>query len=458
MKLKRIILTFSVSILFAAAAEQKPNIIMIFADDMGYGDAGCYGYDNLVPTPNVDRLAREGVRFTQGYVTASACGPSRYGLLTGMYQQKYGVQWNQDTWSDLKNGKTETLTDNRIPKGHLMINQTLSRGGYVTGMVGKSNMPCYPKTTFDEYQSVMAFGGQYFPDETGHYAGVDEPVARGGHKRILWGPERPGDEYLTDRLGRQACEFIDHHKDEPFFFYLAFNAPHSPMQAKTSLKPQVAHLKTEATRMYGAMLISMDENIGKVLAKLDELGLAENTIVAFVSDNGATFAYNVDWPEDWPREMLGSVGPLRGNKGSNYEGGNRVPYIIRWPQKLDGGQVYDKAVSTLDLYPTFCTAAHAEIPAETHLDGVDLMPFLKGKKTGLPHQTLYWYHDDSGAVVDGDWKLLVWQDQQWLFNLKDDIGEQNDLAKQNPELVQRLMKKYKAFSDSLPDPLNPGTR
>lgn len=454
MKKNTFILTALSALTLSVSAARKPNVIMIFADDMGYGDAGCYNAGNLVPTPHIDRLAAEGIRCTQGYATASVCGPSRYGLLTGMYQQKFGVQWNSDTWSDLKNGKVETLTDNRLPSGQLMVNQTLSKAGYVTGMAGKSNMPCYPKTTFDESHSVMAFGGQYFPDETGHYAGVDEDVARGGHKRILWGPERPDDEYLTDRLGRQACEFIDRHQNEPFFFYLAFNAPHSPMQAKTCLKPQVAHLKTEATKMYGAMLISMDENIGKVLNKLDELGLTENTLVIFASDNGATFAYNVDWPEEWPRELMGSVGPLRGHKGSNYEGGNRIPYIVRWPGQLEAGKVYDKAVSTLDVYPTFCAATGTEVPSGTHLDGVNLLPFLTGEQTGLPHQTLHWYHDDSGAVVDGDWKLLVWKDQFWLYNLADDIGEQNDLAKTNPEKVQALMKKYKAFKADLPPALN----
>ncbi|MDZ8118430.1 sulfatase-like hydrolase/transferase [Pontiella agarivorans] len=431
---------------------------MILADDMGYGDARCYGYDNLVPTPNIDRIAKEGVRFTQGYVSASACGPSRFGLLTGMYQQKFGIQWNQDTWDDLKNGVEETLENNRIPEGQLLINQALSRAGYVTGMSGKYNLPGYPETTFDEYKWIMHFGGQYFPDENGHYAGVDESVARGGHKRILWGPEREGDIYLTDRLGDHAVGFIERHKDKPFFYYLAFNAPHSPMQAKTSLKPQVAHLKTEATKMYGAMLLSMDENIGKVLDKLDELGLTENTLVAFASDNGATFAYNVDWPENWPKELLGSVGPLRGNKGSNYEGGNRIPYLIRWPGKLPAGQVYDHAVSTLDLYPTFCAAGNADIPSSAHLDGTNLLPFLKGEKTGRPHETLYWYHDNSGCVVQGDYKLLVWQDKHWLYNLTEDLGEQHDLAKAKPEIVERLMRKYRSFVDPLPPPLNPAKR
>jgi len=448
----------SVFLLATSVFAEKPNIIMIYADDMGYGDAGCYGDTNLVPTPHIDRLAGEGVRFTDGYVTAPVCGPSRYGLLTGAYQQRFGVQWNPDCAGDLKNGKVETLDDNRIPPIQRLINQTLSSAGYVTGLIGKSNMPCYPKTTFDESMSVMHFGGEYWPNEDGSYNGVDEPKAVGGHKRILWGPERPGDEYLTDRLGRQSVEFIERHRDQPFFLYLAFNAPHSPMQAKKVHLEQVSHLKTEALRMYGAMLLSMDENVGKVLEALDDLELTENTLVAFVSDNGPTFAYNVLWPEDWPREIMGSAGPLNGYKGQNWEGGIRVPFILRWPGHLQAGQVYEKPVSTLDLYPTFCAAAEAEIPTETRLDGVNLLPHLSGEKEAAPHETLFWYADDRGAVRKGDWKLHVTPEGKHLFDLKSDIGESTDLIQSQPEIAADLLEEYEAFVGALPPVLNAKAR
>lgn len=442
----------------ASHAATKPHIVMIYADDMGYGDAGCYGGTNLVPTPHIDRLAAEGVRFTDGYVTAPVCGPSRYGLLTGAYQQRFGVQWNPDTAADLKNGKVETLTDNRIPTGQKLVNQSLSGAGYVTGMFGKSNMPCYPQTTFDESHSVMHFGGEYWPNADGHYSGVDEPKAIGGHKRILWGPEHEGDEYLTDRLGRQSVEFIARHKAQPFFLYLAFNAPHSPMQAKKAHLEAVAHLKTEALRMYGAMLISMDENVGKVLKALDEHGLADNTLVAFASDNGPTFAYNVDWPEEWPRELMGSTGPLNGYKGQNWEGGIRVPFILRWPARLEAGSVYRKPVSTLDLYPTFCAAAGATVPGTTRLDGVDLLPFLVGTKDGEPHESLHWYADGKGAIRHGKWKLHLDGDARMLYDLDADIGEQSDLSEQQPEIVAKLLKEHQSFVAQLPPVLNPAGR
>ncbi len=443
-----------------ATAADRPNIVLIYADDMGYGDAACYGDTNLVPMPNVDRLAAEGVRMTDGYVTASVCGPSRYGLLTGVYQQKLGVRWNQDAWSILRDRAPETLEDNRIPASQPLMNQTLARAGYRTALFGKSNMPCYPQTTFDEAYSVMAFGGQYFPDEHGVYAGVDAPKAVGGHKRILWGPERPDDEYLTDRLGRQTVEFIERESatDRPFFAYLAFNAPHSPMQAKTSHRDAVAHLETEATRMYAAMLLSMDENIGRVLDALDRLGLADNTLVAFASDNGPTFAYSVLWPEDWPREVLGSAGPLRGYKGQQYEGGIRVPFVLRWPGKIAAGSVYREPVSTLDLYPTFLAAAGAKVGPQTQLDGVDLLPFLSGQTAGAPHEQLYWMAEGRGAIRQGDWKLHVGGAENGLYNLREDVGETADRAAEHPERVAEMTRAFRAFADAMPPVLNPGAR
>ncbi|MEM6551126.1 MAG: sulfatase-like hydrolase/transferase [Planctomycetota bacterium] len=438
-----------------ATSAERPNIVLIFVDDMGYGCAGSYGDTNLVPMPNVDRLAAEGVRFTDGYVTAPGCGPSRYGLLLGAYQQRFGVQHNRDTWNTIPRFPNETLDNNRIPATHLMINQALSLGGYATAMVGKSNMPCYPQSTFDETWSPMTFGGDYFPDEHGNYGGVSDPNHSRGFKRILWGPERPGDEYLTDRLGRQAVSFIERNAHQPFFLYLAFNAPHSPMQAKAAYKPRVAHLKTEATRLYGAMMISMDENVGRVIDALERMGIDDNTIVAFSSDNGPSFAYRVEWPEDWPRELLGSAGPLRAHKGSFYEGGIRVPYTLRWPAKLKPGQVFADPVSTMDLYPTFTAAAGIDPPETTKLDGVNLLPYLRGEKTGLADRTLYWWWYDQGSMRRGPWKMVPYGKQRELFNLKDDIGETTDLSKQHPEVFNAMTRDYDAFRASMPPVLFP---
>lgn len=430
---------------------KKPNIILIYADDMGYGDPGCYG-GTLIPTPNIDRLAREGVRFSNGYVTSPVCGPSRYGLLSGAYQQRFGIQWNQDAYATIPG------VDERIPQSQNTIDQTLSKAGYVTGIVGKWNLENYPRTSFDESMSVMHFGGDYWPDSTGHYAGVNEEKARSDFKCVLWGPEREGDEYLTDRLGRQSVEFIKRNKVKPFFLYLAFNAPHSPMQAKKSHLKDVQHIQTEAYRLYAAMAISMDENIGKVLNVLDELGIRENTLVAFASDNGPTYAYNVKWPQDWPKELLGSTGPLSGHKGQLYEGGIRVPYIISWPEKLEQGIVYDHPVSTLDFYPTFCAAASKKISEETVIDGVNLLPYLTGEKSKQPHDILYWYHNEFGAVRAGKWKLYVNKNDVKLFNLEKDIAETNDLSQKYPEIKNHLYDQLDAFKKQMPPAINQAAR
>ncbi len=443
----------------AARADNRPNVVLIYADDMGYGDAGCYGDTNLVPTPHIDRLAAGGVRFTSGYVTAPICGPSRYGLLMGAYPQRIGVQNNWDTFGNLGSGDTgETPENNRLGE-HRLVNQALSAAGYRSGLVGKYNLPGYPRTSFDESHSVMFFAGDYFPDHTGFYDGVGRQTD-GSNKEIYWGPLRKGDEYLTDRLGRQSVEFIERETeaDNPFFLYLAFNAPHSPMQAKIVHRGVVKHLKTEATKMYGAMLYSMDENIGLVLDALDRLGIADNTIVVFASDNGPSFAYNVEWPEDWPRELMGSAGPLRGHKGQYYEGGIRVPFIMRWPDRLKAGSTYDRAVSTLDLYPTFCAAAGAPIPDNTRLDGVNLLPYLSGEKAGDPHEVLYWSNAGRGAVRRGDWKLYAGQPggKPQLYNLADDLAETRNLAAKHPDVLAELHQAYRGFVESHPPQLYKG--
>jgi arylsulfatase A-like enzyme len=433
-------------------ASDKPNIVLIFVDDMGYGDPGCYG-GTLVPTPNIDRLAKDGILCTNGYVTAPVCAPSRYGLLAGAYQQRFGVQWNNDTFEGAR-GAIDI-----IPDDHLTIDQTLQNAGYVTGMAGKWNLEDYPHTTFDEAYSVIHFGANYYPDATGHYEGVDEPLPKSGFRRFLWGPEREGDEYLTDRIGRQTVAFIEEHKEEPFFFYLAFNAVHSPFMAKKALRDAVDHIDSEVLQYYAAMIISMDENIGMVIDALEQHGLRENTLIVFASDNGPATgetlkrAWPDDWPRDWPSEIIGSAGPLSGRKGQFREGGIRIPYIISWPARLEKAKVYERPVSTLDLYPTFCEAAGASVPESTKLDGVSLLPYLTGDQTNDPHDRLYWFSRERGAMRKGDWKLLVKENTYQLFNLREDIAEAFDMAGRRPELLEELKTDFKKFVGQMPPPL-----
>jgi len=417
---------------------------MIYVDDMGYGDPGCYGGRDI-PTPNIDRLAAGGVRFTDGYVTAPVCGPSRMGLLTGAYQQRFGCYWNDDLWA--KYGLD-------LPESQKLMPQALSAAGYKTGHVGKWNITSDARPYVDEAFAVMIWKGAYYPNEEGVYLGVDGPdfqVESHG-----WGPPRPDAEYLTDRLTRHAVDFLERHAAEPFFLYLAYNAPHTPLQADKKYEAEFRHVEHEPNRLYAAMVASLDENVGRVLDKLRDAGLEENTIVALVSDNGPARGSNYlkGWRDDWPKEtLLGSAGPLSGHKAQCQEGGIRVPFVLRWPARLEAGRIYTRPVSTLDLYPTFCAAAGAKIAESTQLDGVDLLPYLTGEKTGDPHDMLFWKPYAGGAVRHKQWKLLI---ESWgkgrvrLFDLENDLGETNDLADAEPELTERLHQAWLDWSRPFP--------
>ena len=423
------------------AAERRPNLVLIFADDLGYGDLGCYG-GTLVPTPALDSLARDGVRCTDGYVTAPVCAPSRCGLLAGAYNQRFGIQWNDDRA--------------RYTFGaHKLLPQTLKAAGYVTGHIGKWNVPADAKACFDEVHDLIDWEADYLPDEQGHYCGVDSATERASSKRQgLWGADRPGEEYLTDRLGRHAVEFVERHQrgDRPFFLYLAFNAVHTPFHAKRQVAARYAHL-APPLNFYAAMLAALDENVGRVLA-----ALPANTLVVFASDNGPAKMPVAVWPDGWPKDVLaGSAGPLSGHKAKLREGGIREPFLLRWPGRLRAGGVYRQPVSTMDVYATFCAAAGASVPAETRLEGVNLLPHLSGGRTDPPHDLLFWRFDDEGAVRSGDWKLLLsrWQPRVQLFNLADDIAEAHDLAAERPEIVKRLHEAWLAWSAKLPPRANP---
>lgn len=436
-----LLLTPQAALRSAGASAKKPSIVMIFADDLGYGDPGCYG-GTLVPTPAIDSLARDGVRCTDGYVTAPVCAPSRCGLMTGSYNQRFGMQWNDDRRK-------------YSVGGHKLLPQALRAAGYLTGHIGKWNMPVDPRECFDEIYDLIDWEADYFPDRTGHYHGVDsETEFASGKVQGVWGPEQPGDEYLTDRIGRHAVEFVQKHKggDKPFFLYLAFNAVHSPFHAKKELQSRFGTL-TPPLDYYAAMVASMDENIGRVLAVLPD-----NTLVVFTSDNGPARMPVTVWPEGWPTDVLaGSAGPLNGHKAKFLEGGIREPFLLRWPGKLRAGSIYRHPVSTMDLYPTFCAAAGAPVPAGTTLDGVNLLPFLAGEKSGTPHDILFWKNGESGAVRKGDWKLVLSpsQPERQLFNLAEDIGEQRDLAAERPEKLEQLHKAWLDWSATLPPRANP---
>lgn len=426
----------------AGAGAPRPNMVLIVADDLGYGDPGCYG-GTLVPTPNIDRLAVQGVRCTDGYVTAPLCAPSRMGLLTGSYQQRFGCQANEDMWSRVYDRQI-------LSSSHLTLPEAMRAAGYVTGHLGKWNFYRDVNACVDEAQDVMNFVSDYFPDANGTYhssAGPSRVAAK-------WGPDRSGDEYMTDRLGRKAVEFIRKYRDKPFFLYLAFNAPHGPLHAKKEHRERLSHIEPEARQLYAAMVMSLDENVGRVLQELDQSDLAKNTLVFFGSDNGpARLGGLIGRPKDWPVDLIpGSTGGLNGRKNTFFEGGIREPFVLRWPARLKAGTVYRQPVSTMDLYPTFLAAAGGGIPDGTELDGVNLLPFLTGEQSGAPHKILFWKNGDNGAVREGDWKLCISSESPklQLFNLSEDVAEEKDLSAEKTELKEGLHRAWLDWSAGMP--------
>ena len=348
------------------AFSAQPNLIVILADDLGYGDLGSYGGKD-VPTPQLDRLARGEVRFTDGYVTCPACSPSRLGLMSGAYQQRFGMTWNDDR------------SAYQLPDAQRLLPELLRGAGYKTGLVGKWNIARKAKSLFDEVHDFIEWESDYFPDATGRYigSGVESGPGIASSKTNVWGPSRPGDEYLTDRMGRHATEFIERHAAQPFFLYLACNAVHSPWNAKQADREKFAHLPHEILRLYAAMVASLDENVGRILDKLDALKLTENTLIVFLSDNGPAHGgpWITGWDAAWLKRLIvGSAAPLRGQKVEVFEGGIRVPFIVRWPAKLRAGQTFAQPVSAMDVLPTLCAATGTAIPSTTITDGVNLLP------------------------------------------------------------------------------------
>ncbi len=447
-----------------AAAERKPNILIILADDLGYADLGFQGCEDI-PTPHLDALARSGVRFSNGYVSASWCSPTRAGLLTGRYQQRFGHEGSPDQALSL----SETTIADR-----------LKAAGYATGIVGKWHLGTAPefhpqKRGFDEFFGFLRGGHNYmpgvpsiiFPDRTG--AGQDFAAGGSGPLvgKILRGTESIDEqEYLTDAFGREAVSFIERHQEDPFFLFLSFNAPHTPMHADDARLEKFAHIADPVRRIYNAMTLAMDEAIGRVIDKLKQADLEEDTLILFCSDNGGPtihkFAYNASQNT-----------PLRGSKGTTLEGGLRVPFVLSWKGHLPAGTVYDPQVIQLDFLPTALAAAGVETKTEWNLDGVNLLPYLKNQSSGLPHDVLYWRSIGQTAVRKGDWKLVTYMSKidegdvhrsesppptaPRLYNLSSDIGETNDLATIETKKFEELKSLWDKWNASMAEaPLGRG--
>lgn len=406
----------------------RPNILLIVGDDMGFADVGFHGCRDI-PTPNLDALAASGVRFTSGYVSGPYCSPTRAGLLAGRYQTRFGHEFNP---SGAKNG---------LPLSEKTIADRLQSAGYVTGLVGKWHLGANPamhpqQRGFAEFFGFLGGAHDYFKS-----AGIQRGTA----------PVTELD-YTTDAFGREALAFIERHRQGPWFLYLAFNAVHTPMQAtddRLAKFPQISNLRR---RTYDAMMLAMDEAVGRVRQKLVETALETNTLVMFISDNGGPTMPGVTI-------NASSNDPLRGSKRTTLEGGIRVPFVVSWPGHLKPG-VFDSPAIQLDLPATALAAAGVEIKPEWKLDGVNLLPFLSGEKTGPPHDALYWRLGQQMAVRAGDYKLVRYDKNAdtltgrtgqgvtdaKLYNLASDVGETNDLAAAMPEKAKELQAKWDAWN------------
>ena len=421
---------FAPSLSAQDAKQARPNVIIFLADDLGYADIGMQGLMKDVKTPNVDAITKAGVRFTNGYVSRPVCAPTRAGLLTGRYQQRFGFE---------QNPSPQTPANYGLPSDQVLLARVLKEAGYATGMVGKWHLGFEPEQHpmsqgFDEFFGFLAGAHGYF--------NVGE-----GKNTVLRGRE-PAEKvtYLTDDFAREASAFVDKHAKgaNPYFLYLAFNAVHTPMDVTPKYLERFANEPDEKRRQLLGMLSAMDDAIGQVMERVRAAGQEENTLVFFLSDNGGPTQGNASRND-----------PFSGFKNNVREGGIRVPFAMQWKGSVPAGKTYEKPVSSLDIFPTVLAATGAKQPEKQSTDGVDLVPFVSGKKgdDARPHDTLYWRYGEKWAIRDGDMKLTHAEAGPGkLFDLANDPAEANDLAQSKPEVRKQLREKYDVWSSQMMEP------
>ena len=409
---------------------QKPNFLIILADDLGYGDLGFTG-STEIKTPNIDALAKSGIQCTQGYVSAPVCGPSRAGLMTGKNQVNFGFDNNPIV--DLPQFDENYVG---IPLEEKTMADRLASLGYTNGLVGKWHLGeadhFHPtKRGFHEFWGYRGGGHNYFANKPNgsSYKNTIESNYKTPQKIT----------YLTDDKGDECVDFIKRHKKDPFFLYASFNAPHAPMQATKADLKLYSDIKNKRRRTYAAMVHRLDVNVGRIVKELKKQKVYKNTVIVFLSDNGGPCNHN------------SSINaPFNGQKGILLEGGIRVPFIISYPNKLKN-KIYEEAITSLDLTPTFVSLAGGEIKSSDQLDGVDIMPYLTKTKEGRPHETMMWRFTISGGIRKGDWKLIRLPDRlPMLFNLDKDPSEQNNVANKHRDMVESMLKELGDWDVSCP--------
>ena len=436
--MKILLIVFGFFLCGAAVSQQKPNVIIILADDLGYADVGFTGCKDI-PTPNIDRIANQGVVFTNGYVTYPVCGPSRAGLITGRYQNRFGFARNPIIAPNDPNMG--------LPLSERTLATELKTAGYTNAIIGKWHLGAHEtlkpdRRGFDYFYGFLSGGHRYFPEEY-IYNDLSE-VTRDWdwYRTKLLRNNKPVEEteYLTDALSREAVGFIEQNQENPFFLYLSYNAPHAPLQATEKYLSRFDHIQDEKRRTYAAMVSAMDDGIGIVLESLKTNGILDNTIVAFLSDNGG------------PEYANGSDnGQLREGKGSMFEGGVRVPFTLMWPDKITPGQ-YHLPVISMDLFAIAST--YAGVTPQNNIDGVNLVPYINGEVSGSPHPTLMWVNVDKNSygVRSGSHKLVnEATSSNSLYDLSDDISEQSPID--NSLLSDDMLRTYNNWRNEHSEPL-----
>lgn len=462
------------------AGAKQPNIVLIVADDLGYGELGCQG-NPQIPTPAIDSLAQSGVRCTQGYVTAPNCSPSRAGLLTGRIPTRFGYEFNPI-------GARNEDPHTGLPSSERTLAEALHGAGYTTGLVGKWHLggaaDFHPQRHgFDQFFGFIheghyfvpppwdgtmtmlrkrnlpaGSGGRFTVSESLLYTshmGHNEPAYDANNPILRAGQPVPESAYLTDAFAREAVDFIEHHAKGPFFLTVTFNAVHSPLQAKLPTLEKFSGIKDMHRRIFAAMLHDLDTAVGRIVECIDRENLRDDTIIVFLSDNGGP-----------TKELTSSNLPLRGGKGSMYEGGLRVPMLVNWPKELPQGTVCNEIVSSLDFFPTLARLAGAELPkAElpntempVTLDGHDILPLLKGDDSMSNHQFLFWRQGKRAALRAGPWKIVcprspsnqrIWE----LYHVESDISETNNMASSQPEKLEELISQWEKLDAQMEPPL-----
>ncbi|MBX2876760.1 MAG: sulfatase-like hydrolase/transferase [Saprospiraceae bacterium] len=411
----------------------KPNFVLIVADDLGFADLSLNG-SQQIPTPNIDRLARSGVNCTEGYVSSPVCSPSRAGLMTGINQVKFGhdnnLGGNQKGFDPAYLG---------LPLTEKTVADLLKPLNYTNGLIGKWHLGkeahFHPlQRGFDEFWGYTGGGHDYFTalaDGKGYKCPIECNYAEPGPLT-----------YITDDVGTESVKFINRHKSDPFFLYAAFNAPHTPMQATKEDLALFSYIKDQKRRTYAAMVHRLDVNVGRILDALEENSLRENTLVVFISDNGG------------PVNSNASINaPYNGQKGILLEGGIHVPFIMSWPKVLKRNTTYTHPVTALDLTPTMVALAGGKLN-QADFDGVNLIPYLTEEIDDKPHAHLQWRFTISAAIREGNWKLVRLPDRlPLLFDLSNDISEQNNLSLKHLDVTERLLRKLGKWDVSLPHPV-----